>query len=41
MDYEATMRWLSQRVRVLSVRNMLGGLLMLLGAQPWLAATWG
>jgi len=41
MDYEATIRWLSRRVRVLSAQHMLGGLLTLLGGAALLAATWG
>ena len=41
MNYEATIDWFSRRVHVLSARNMLGGLLMLLGGVALLAATWG
>jgi len=41
MDYEATIRWLSRRVRVLSAQRMLGGFLMLLGGAALLVATWG
>ena len=41
MDYEATIRWLSRRVRVLSAQHRLGGLLTLLRGAALLAATFG